>query len=125
MCVNDWRFGTLIRTQLTSFSLAAAATRVIPANPQRLGLSIGSLTNSAVITFSIAVDGVPFFLHGGLTPQFSHFTLVEHGDLPTKEFILTGIGSTSSGGIIEYIAPQSYLTAALEEFRRQYPAVFA
>jgi len=122
MCVNDWRWGTLIRAQPTAISLAAAATRTFPNNPQRAGISFFGASASAVNIALLSVDGIQIGLIGGLgaTPNV-HFTLATCGDLPTRAFVLTGSGAGFTGGAIEYLAPQAYLTAAIEEFRRLYP----
>jgi hypothetical protein len=53
-----------------------------------------------------------------------HATIATHGDLPTHSFEGFGVGSNYVESFVEYLAPESMLTAALEEFQRQYPQMF-
>lgn len=121
MCIGDWRLGTLIRTQVTTVSLAVASTIITP-NAERVGImfKVGTLAGGAVPELS--VDGVLLgnFLVGFSPPAFD-FTLATHGDLPTRQFTITNGVGTATIGVLEMFMPQSYITAGLNEFKREYP----
>jgi len=123
--VQDWRFGSLIRTQPTAISLGAGGTITIARNAQRVGLTITQGVIGATATLSIVIDGIGSMLFGGsfVSPQL-HVTLATHGDLPTRQFVGTAGAAGFTGLLLEYIAPQEYITAAIEEFKRSYPKLF-
>jgi hypothetical protein len=119
MCVSDWRLGRQIKTQHTAYSLAAAGTLTVPKNYQRVGIAIGTNNPQALITSRLAIS-VAGVSHTSLFSSQTRllFTLQTDGELPTLEWVLTAVGVTFTGSIIEYILPEEILAAGLNEFRR-------
>lgn len=120
MCVQDWRIGRLIRTQITAHTLVVGTPFLIPANKQRVGLSLASGTPSGAPTVLIQVlhDGI---LYGMLWNSYihHHITVSTHGDLPMKSAELRALVANAAIGVIEYFLPEEFLSAGLEEFKRE------
>lgn len=121
MCFCDWRIGRLIRAESTAFNLVGLTDVDFPANKQRVGLTIGLAHSSTSqgVDLTISFDGI---VHCMLWRNFLvyHITLATHGDLPTRPFNLLATGATLPGSVIEYFAPESVLTAGIEEWERTY-----
>ncbi len=119
MCLHDWRAGRLIRTQYTGRNIFGSPL-IIPPNPNRVGIQI---TWAADVTFSdgasIAIDGVIVAALNIGTPSLM-WSLVDHGDVPTKEFVVTDILGATNVGVIEMFLPEDMLSAGLNEFISQY-----
>lgn len=92
----------------------------IPPNPNRVGIQISW---ADAVTFgdaaTITIDGV---IITALNLGQSSFTwsLVDHGDVPTKEFVVTDIVGATNIGVIEMFLPEDMLSAGLNEFISQY-----
>ncbi|KKN24600.1 hypothetical protein LCGC14_0893230 [marine sediment metagenome] len=119
MCINDWRAGRLIRTQTRQVDISGGAATVT-ANPNRVGLIIGwGRAASTIQGASIAVDGNIVGGVNGVANQY-FVTLADHGDLPTKEHIITNVNGSTTIGIVEMFMPEEYLAAGLNEFISHY-----
>lgn len=119
----DWRIGRLIRSVPQTITVPANSEIDIAANTSRVGITFCPV--SALTDIFMTVDPVDPSLGLGYDlgqVQPYHLTLATHGDLPTRKFRLF---NTTAGDIavvfIEYIAPESLLTLALELLRREYP----
>jgi hypothetical protein len=123
MCFMDWRIGRLIRSRTTSVASDGNGRIVLPANQQRVGLSVwGEINNDVLIldpsnsmlTGAVGTSASPF------TPI--HITIATHGDLPMQKITildLSGGGNTIT--YTEYFAPERMLTLGLEQVMHQYP----
>ena len=120
MCIGDWRFGRLIRSQATGFSLTVGQVFTVPADPNRVGIDIFLSLQGVPATGFISMDGVELFAEGGFGSDFLHFDLTTHGDAPTRTWSVTRVTNTLVGAVIEYFAPADYLAAGLQEFETQY-----
>lgn len=124
MCFNDWRVGRLIRSVFRPSVNGNGSSIVMAPNKQRVGLTIsivdlvGAL--NVVATVVESVSGFMVLFLDDATPV-THITLATHGDLPTKGLTVSILGGTIPElSIIEYIAPEEYLAAGLEEFESEY-----
>jgi len=126
MCVGDWRLGSIIRSVPRSLSLTNAQTLTLGKNSERVGVAIMSNVQSGSNQLSITIDGVGTFSIGSSTAQTQYkATLQSDGDLPMRQWILTGASVAAYAGLlIEYFLPRNVIGAVLEEFKRQYPGVF-
>jgi|ERR1700754_2143908 len=124
MCVNDWRIGNQIKTVLTQ-QVVAPAGYTVARNPNRVGIEFRVTATAGGGALTIVVDGAGLGAPGALGIQMGFiFTLLNHGDLPTKEFVLdTGAGTVTTT-IIEWIAPTGLIAAGLNEFQRAYPGSY-
>lgn len=119
MCLHDWRAGRLIRRQVSTANISITPF-TIPQDNTRVGLMISVIS---AMTFgqaaSITVDGV---LASGLTIGASVYdvSLATHGDLPTREHIVSVIAALTDIGVIELFMPEDYLSAGLNEFISHY-----
>lgn len=114
MCVGDWRLGRLIRSVGTSYNLAAAATFTVKPSLQRVGFLIHDV-NAGTLTFP---DGQQ--MQFGSFANWVDLSILRHGDLVTKQIIITAGGSGLGQGFTEFFMPEDYLTAALEAFKHEY-----
>lgn len=121
MCVQDWRLGRMVRTQRVAFDIEGPATYTLPQDNQRVGwevnFNIDSTTAAQWSTISWDSGGsllIPVY------KPFFRCDLTTHGDLPTKAVTFAGLVGVLSGYLFVWTMPEEYLSAALEEFRRQY-----
>src|SRR3972149_4559685 len=120
MCVGDWRLGSLVRSVTVANSILTTASISIPANSSRVAITF--VINGTAVTNngSLFVDGVQIGTIAPPAASLRHFTMLEHGDLPTKGWSFTNIGpGTVILTVVEYFLPKSIITAGLEEFKRQ------
>lgn len=120
MCMSDWRLGRLIRTVGSFQTVANAGTMVIGTNRDRVGIiiSIDVSSTASVTRVSIDVDGLRAMSLSTTNPQVI-YTLASHGDLPTRQFTMTAQGTGFNIGVLELIAPEKMIDAAIEEFVRK------
>lgn len=129
MCLSDWRAGRLVRAVInTDVCQAGNAQYAINANQQRVGLSIIYTGDSQIgggVT-PITIDSIHLFSGivimaklDGYNPSI-HWTLSTHGDLPCRSFTIDPNSLVDPVTVIEYIASEAMLTAALKEFERTY-----
>lgn len=122
MCFADWRAGRLIRTVVNTIGFNTGDKLIYPANMQRVGISfyeglgVTTLTNTAIVT----VDNTGQFAVPVNTLGL-HFTLATHGDLPTHTFVVSKQAGAPVILVLEYIAPEEMIVAAIEDFKRSYP----
>lgn len=121
MCIQDWQVGRLIAHQATAFTLTAGTSVTIPRNKNRVLLVIGHQgTNFGATTLSnVTCDGVPI-ASLTLIANIVVFTLETHGQLVTKEFIVTAQGATIAGGFHEGFMPEDMLAVPLESLLKPY-----
>jgi hypothetical protein len=119
MCIEDWRLARLVRSVQQAQTIAANGTFTLAANMQRVGLTVGSVGTaiSSLAQITIAVNGIGFWSLKQNETYF-HATIVTHGDLVTKSWAFTPIAFSPVLGITEYLMPEGYLQAGLEEFER-------
>lgn len=124
MCVGDWRLGRLVRSVHSTWIISGSGNLVLPANPQRVALSVSLTTAhaSALTWANLAVGSTPLTVIP-LNDSHFHITLLTHGDLVTKSFTISQGSNASTGSWVEYLLPEGMLTEALETFRRQYPGL--
>lgn len=121
MCVSDWRLGRLIRVKATSFVDPQAPTVIAAANKDRVGITLSTQVGTsgfiAAIRHQLATSQFIYF-----TPdnQFYHFTLLEHGELPTVEWRAGANPNSDTVTVLEYFLPERVLTAGIEQFKSQY-----
>lgn len=121
MCISDYRIGRLIRSQSDTYSVAAGSPQTIPAHRDRVGIYFATSTPILIVTsvVNINCNGVVIAkLWGAQTIQ--RLLLAEDGDLCTKEFTITAVGSTHVVGVHQLFLPEAAIAAALEEFKRSY-----
>lgn len=125
MCVGDWRIGRLIRSHYLGSIVGTTGVINIPQNSQRVGLAISCISGTG-ITAPIAQLTTPD--QQQVFTQITSFngnlllTIKDWGDLPTRSLILVCLGTGSDTfTATEFIMPESYLAAGLEEFMRTYP----
>lgn len=121
MCFGDWRAGRLIRCKFSQVDTSVVATTVFTANMQRVGITFWPSVANASLTAGILIiiDGIAqcvLFTNG---PPI-HLTLATHGDLPTHAFTLQRQAVNALCAVIEYIAPETMIQAAIDEFSREY-----
>ena len=109
MCVGDYRLGRLVRIQIFDEVITSPNEVLFPANMNRVGVSIFAPDSSSVqINWDVIISGTRGFLML-TTMEPLHFTLLTHGDLPTKSFVVfASIGDTQIQ-VIEYFLPESVL----------------
>lgn len=124
MCVGDWRFGRLIRSQQTAFDTAAGTGLVYPANNNRVGIFIAAQNPAASVVASVVVtvDG-KFFCLMTAGSNIGLFTLETVGDLVTKRWVISQATVAATGGTTEWFLPEEVLQAGIEEFKRDYPGL--
>jgi len=108
---GDWAIDRLIRCRLRRVLGTAVPPVAIRANSCRVGLSIWEGDVSANIMFSVVKDGVVYDIwetEAGVS-RWMHFTLLEHGELPTLAWQITSNPFSSEAGVIEYILPEDVL----------------
>jgi hypothetical protein len=123
MCINDWRIGRFIRTVITTKILAVGTSFTFNANRQRVGFTVGADLNIVVTAAEIgllSIDGNQFCEFDESTGPL-HFSILTHGDLPTKKFTVRAVGTGVTFGIIEYFLSEEILQAGYDEFRRSLP----
>jgi hypothetical protein len=121
MCIEDWRLGRQIRSQLTSKALTVGQTLSVPISMQRVAITLASDPSSAVFNeqCSVTIGGL-FFCVLQVSQSLIHMTLLEHGDLVTKQFTVTCGANPRSIVIVEYFLPESVLSDPLESQQRPY-----
>jgi hypothetical protein len=121
MCVGDYRLGRLIRSVVRSVNTSATASTTILASPQRVGIIFGISENAFINTRSvgITVDGFDGFHISGNHPYLA-FNMLEHGDLPTRKFVVSSLGSTAIFICVEQFLPEEALNIPLEDILRSY-----
>jgi len=120
MCIGDWRLGRLIRRKITTANLTTGLSISIPEDRQRVGVIAGIGSQQALLTSyaRVLVDGtVILFLGNGVSS--ATFTLVTHGELPTRPFSIVSVGATTIASFVEFFMPEEYLSAGLEEYIRE------
>lgn len=120
MCVQDWRIGRLIRAQSSSTVLGVGQTLTIPSNKQRVGITFDFNDQiTAIGSFiEVRVDGNQFTILWSVKPII-HWTVATHGDLSMREISFTTVATGATMGVIEYFLPEEFLTAGLEEFKKE------
>jgi hypothetical protein len=115
MCVGDWKRGRLIRSVGKAVTVAASSTVFLPANPQRVGLTIAVDATSASIgdILTVTVDGAALIV-GALGQGGLHITMLTHGDLPSKRIGLQNIDVANPlvFAVVEYFLPEEALRVA-------------
>lgn len=128
MCMNDWRIGRLIRSVPRLAEVGPAASVTIPSNQNRVALHIGIVTEIEIVTDSLApsnptciitLDGIKIFRMDVFTRNY-YLTLVSHGDLPTKSFVVGPASGFMDISIIESFLPESVLQEGLKSLQSNY-----
>jgi hypothetical protein len=125
MCFNDWRIGRLIRSKVTIIGSGGVAAYLMAQNNQRVGftlmISSDDSASGEILSVLQGQGGALFGFFGVNSPQL-HATLATHGDLPTRPLYFDATAfSASFCTLIEYFATEPMLTAALQDYERQYP----
>jgi len=119
MCIGDWRLGRLVRSVGRTVIPSDGDTDRFGPSRQRVGLTFEvhlptPVVNSAcLITFT---NGQRLLVGAGTNSL--HVTIATHGDLPTYGFTVDLLTTGVTCTVIEYFAPEEYLQAGLDEFRR-------
>lgn len=121
MCMGDWRLGRLIRSRVSSWNATGSVNLVLLPNPQRVGVtfSLSSLGAGSAATATLSIDAIIAAIFNSTYPSY-HYSMINHGDLPTKRFEITASSTAPTGSWIEYFAPENVLAQALESMRGQY-----
>lgn len=124
MCFNDWRIGRLIRTNLIFYSAGSPVTFIIPQNSQRVGLTIyvqdSDVSERVTGTLNEPTSTLAIALLDSIVGRYD-WNIAMHGDFPTRSYqLVCEVGNTGNVSVVEYIAPEEYLAAALEQFRTEY-----
>lgn len=124
MCFGDWRAGRLIRSVTHALLTQASPDLILPANPQRVGVTI--CCTDVLGTFIGYISAIEddtanvLFISPASSSPF-HITLATHGDLPTRRLVLALTGGASTlGSVIEYMATEEMLAVAIEQFNTEY-----
>lgn len=118
--------GRLVRSASRLVTLAAlGGTFTVNPNLQRIAIMFATdpgtagADNIALQANGVVVGGLGNFLFN------VYFNLLMHGDLPTKQWVLTNASAdTPSVGIVEFFLPEDVLTEGLEQLKREYPGVW-
>ncbi len=107
MCVGDLRLGRLVRTVITDIEIANPDEVLFPANQNRVGVTIFAPNDSSVqINWDVLQSQTNgFFAITTMEPL--HFTLLTHGDLPTKSFVIFANIANTQITVMEYFLPDS------------------
>lgn len=119
MCVGDWRLGRLMRSQTTVQTPGIAGNATLPRNPQRVGLMIGVQSTLAIAAQQpvVSVAGVVvLWMRAG--ENHAMFTMLEHGDLTTRDWSVLTPAAATPISFTEFFLPEEVIAAALEEFKR-------
>lgn len=124
MCVGDWRLGRQIRVKVTAVSQTTGTQADFPQDRQRVGITIGMTVaqTSALVSARVAVDDIPLCVLTHESP-LRHFTLAEHGELPTRKISFQSFAGTMIGAVIEYFLPEEVIAAGFDEFKRSIPSL--
>lgn len=121
MCVSDIRLARLVRHTALQWNTTGPVNTVFLPNPQRVGLMFGrdlavlTATVGTVITF----DTGPAII----LPVYIPYILMrmeQYGDLVTRGFTITAIGTAHTGIVTQFTLPESVIASAIEEFKRNY-----
>lgn len=125
MCVGDWRIGRLFKSASFTFETLAALTPALPRNKQRVAVMFMSHEMQALGLGALVVrqnvTSVNLFSWNPTIPFALFFSIKEHGDLPMAEWRIDSDLGGDFIGITEWFAPESFLTEALESYKRDYP----
>lgn len=120
MCIEDWRLGRLIRSQISAAALTVGQTLSIAPSMQRVGviLSTTAIGIAAGTSETITIDGKIWgLLYTGGNPLI--FLLKDHGDLVTKSFVITCGANAANVAITELFLPESVLKERPEELQQE------
>ena len=119
--VNDFALGRMVRAVGRRLLPVLNNPVTVAANRHRIRIDLTNLTASFSSAIVVQVDGISsFILPRGENSDVS-FTLSDHGDLPTKSFVISTTSATALPvGVVEHFLPESYLAAGLEEFKREH-----
>lgn len=120
MCLNDWRWGRLIRHKITAATIGAAGTVSVNQDPARVGIMLFASGDPNGVGSTWSLNGTVAGGMGIVTSTEIRFRLSEDGELPRQAFTITSGFSGCRASIIELIAPDVYLAAAIEEFEGKY-----
>lgn len=124
MCISDWRLGRLIVSQAKAWSIADASTLVLPSNRQRVGLllshnTILTATAGYIATFE---HGTVLAINGIKLDRM--LTIVEHGSLVQERVTISQGSASVAGTFTEFLLPEEYLSAGLDQFISEYKNKF-
>lgn len=119
MCVGDYRLGRLVRARFFRVLSAIPSSRVIPRDPDRVGIAwyLNDVATAYTVAIESEIGNVNIFSFPATVNKLEFFMPI-HGDLPTKQFTMID----SVGGVaftwIEWTLPDAALRSYLEEFTR-------
>lgn len=115
--MQDWRVGRLVRTNVLP-SLFGGGTMTIPKNQQRVGLLItgGQTDNTFIPWVNVTIDTGTIFPLSFAQNSTQLWLLTTHGDFPTHGFTIVNSFANCVIGAIEFVMPENYLAAGLEQF---------
>lgn len=119
--MNDWRIGRLIRHQNYFGNIGSGIT--LPPNRQRIGLLVSILFNVNPLVdsdaLSVIFDSTPTINIAEVNCPFT-FSIVKHGDLVMGGVTVQTINGDQPVMAVEFIMPETYLAAGLEQFESEY-----
>lgn len=121
MCVSDWRFGRLIKSQTTVSVLGAAGVITINPNRQRIGLTFsGQVVATTTTTMGLIAVDTLLYKALGLNYPAVDILMKDVGEIVTHGWTLTN-GTTPSVtySVTEYFATEEMLQGPIDEFSRR------
>lgn len=133
MCLQDLQIGKLTRSVVSRVLIGSGPTTFLRRDANRVAVTIASESEFSIgIIPELAADGntnIPLVVleptQAAVDPGFTvsrfvhHFTLQQHGDLPTRSWSAVGSDSLAALVVIEYLLPEEVLHLTPEELRQR------
>jgi len=119
--IDNLILGRCARSVSTKRDITNTTPFTIQSHQQRIAIGFFALATGFSVALTATIDGIGAFVIFRGEAYETYFTLWTHGDLPTRRFVVsTASASNISLGMIEHFVPEEYLTAGLDEFKREY-----
>lgn len=120
MCISDWRLGRFIKINRQAWDLGTGVGLILPENRQRVGVYVShNVILSSAQGYSVSFDNGAIIPLNGFDPH-AMFTITEHGSMVQARVTIAQLNLATAGTFTEFILPESYLAAGLEEFKSKY-----
>jgi hypothetical protein len=121
MCLGDWRLGRMIRSYRTKNGINATPV-TYNKNAQRVGIQFSAdATDIQLAAYDLTINGFNIWSSSNQISTSPIFTLVNAGELPTLEWVITVVGGNlMTISVVEWFLPESVLQTALESIQSEY-----
>lgn len=129
MCFRDYGVMRLVRSILHDIPDTTFPDTIIPANQNRIALSVQSFDPSlANAPFPYIEDSITGFLlfSGTLATNSYYINSLTHGDLPTHKMTVNFAAAqqTDEASWIEWVVPEQWLDKALRAMEKEFGGPF-